>query len=232
MIIKQLFDIENSTYTYLLLDTPTHQALIIDPVDTHYREYLRELSGYTLGLILDTHLHADHVTAAHLLQQETDADYGLAVPLEGVDTILSDQQIITVGDITITVLSTPGHTPDSVCFLVGNYLFTGDTLLIGKCGRTDFQDGSAAQLYDSITQKLFALPDSTLVYPGHDYQQRKVSTIGQEKNTNERIAHCSKAEFISIMDNLHLPPPAMMDLAVPANRKCGRRSDRNEKLII
>ena len=218
---------ESFAYTYLLLDTSTKQALIIDPVDTLIDEYFQELSGYDLKLILDTHLHADHVTGAYLLQQETKADYGLAVPSAGVDLCLSDQQIIIIGTITLTVLSTPSHTPDSVCFLVGNYVFTGDTLLIGKCGRTNFQNGSAAQLYDSITQKLFALPDSTIVYPGHDYQQRKVSTIGKEKNTNERIAHRSKAEFISIMDNLHLPRPAMMDIAVSANMKCGRRSNRN-----
>lgn len=221
--IKQLFEPNSSTYTYLLFDQQLRQAVIIDPVDTEVKIYLQELEGSTLKLILDTHLHADHVTAAAVLKEKTDAHYGLNAALEGVDLPLQDGQIITIGSIKIKVISTPGHTVESVCFLVDSLLFTGDTLLIGKCGRTDFQGGSAAALYNSVTQKIFTLPDDIMVYPGHEYDGRTHSTLGWEKKNNSRLAHKTKEEFIAIMDNLNLPYPKTMGVAVPANMKCGRR---------
>lgn len=221
--IKQLFDTISSTYTYLLLDNNLKDAVIIDPVDTEVERYLQELKGYNLRFILDTHIHADHVTGANLLKQKTKALYGLKANFENVDISLYDNQVLTVGNIKIKVIFTPGHTAESVCFLVDNYCFTGDTLLIGKCGRTDFQEGSAADLYDSVTKKLFALSNETIVYPGHEYEGRKASTIGREKNNNIRLANKTKEEFIGIMNNLNLPKPKMMDIAVPANLKCGRR---------
>lgn len=221
--VKQLFDTVSSTYTYLLLDEESRQAAIIDPVDTEVENYCRELNGYKLVLILDTHIHADHVTGAYLLKEKTKAQYGLHSTIAGVDISLVDNQIITIGNISLKIIATPGHTAESVCFLVDTFLFTGDTLLIGKCGRTDFQGGSAADLYDSVTQKLFTLPDDTVVYPGHDYAGNKYSTIGNEKENNGRLSNRTKEEFIELMDNLNLPKPKMMDVAVPINMKCGRR---------
>ena len=202
MEIRQFFDAESSAYTYLLRDENSKLALIIDPVETQVEWYVQELQGYTLQLILDTHIHADHITAAWLLKQRTGGKYGLSVPGPTVDMVLQDGLILNVGTITIKVLATPGHTAESVCFLVGNTLFTGDTLLIGKCGRTDFQGGSAGALYDSVMNKLFTLPDYMLIYPGHDYEQRTSSTLGQEKQTNARLAGKTKEEIIQIMKNL------------------------------
>ena len=223
MRVKQLFDAVSSTYTYLLLDEESKQAVIIDPVDTEVEKYLQELQNYYLKLILDTHIHADHVTGAALLKKKTDAKYGLRAQINGVDIVLYNNQVITIENINIKIVTTPGHTPESVCFLVDTVVFTGDTLLIGKCGRTDFQGGSAEQLYDSVHQQLLTLPDSTIIYPGHEYESKTHSTIGWERKHNSCLAHKTRAEFIEIMNNLNLPRPKMMDVAVPANMKCGRR---------
>ena len=221
--IKQLFEPKSSTYTYLLLDRDLRDAVIIDPVDSDVERYLQELQGYTLRFILDTHIHADHVTGAYLLKQRTKANYGLGTELAGVDLVLQDGKFIKVGGVDIRILATPGHTPESICLLVEKALFSGDTLLIGRCGRTDLQGGSAEALYHSVTKKLFTLPDDTIVYPGHEYEGRTHSTLGWEKENNIRLAHKTKAEFIHIMDNLNLPYPRMMDVAVPANLKCGKK---------
>jgi sulfur dioxygenase len=223
MIVKQLFAAQSSTYTYILFDETSKKAVIIDPVDVDMEKYVNELKDYTLVLILDTHVHADHITGASLLKDETGAKYGVLAGFKGVDVTLQDNQILQVGDMQIKVITTPGHTSDSVCFLSGENLFTGDTLLIGKCGRTDFQKGSSSELYDSVTQKLFTLPNETIVYPGHDYAGNTKSSIGQEKELNLRLANKTREEFVDIMDNLNLSYPKMMNLAVPANKRCGRK---------
>ena len=222
MIVQQLFDPASSTYTYVLLDVQTKQAVIIDPVDTQIEKYLQELVGYTLKLIIDTHIHADHITGAYLLKQKTGARYGLNVHAEGVDVVFSDGMVLSIGDIQLQIIATPGHTAESVCIVVDTFVFTGDTLLIGKCGRTDFQNGDAGALYDSVTKKLFTLSSNIIVYPGHDYEGRTQSTIGDEQKHNLRLANKSKEEFMQIMNTLNLPKPKMMDIAVPANMRCGK----------
>ena len=222
MIVQQLFDPASSTYTYVLLDVQTKQAVIIDPVDTQVEKYIQEIQGYVLKLIIDTHIHADHVTGAYLLKQKTGARYGLNAQFDGVDIQLSDGMVIPIGTISLRFFATPGHTAESVCIVVDTYVFTGDTLLIGKCGRTDFQNGDAGALYDSVTQKLFTLSSNIIVYPGHDYEGRTHSTIGNEQNHNLRLSNKSKEEFIRIMNTLNLPKPKMMDIAVPANMRGGK----------
>lgn len=223
MIIKQLSEKTSSAYTYVLFDSITKNAIIIDPVDSEVDCYLKELAGYNLKLILDTHLHADHITGAFLLKQKTKAQYGLSVKLDCIDVLLKDHQTITIGNIEIKIIATPGHTSESVCFLVENNIFTGDTLLVGKCGRTDFQNGDPGKLFDSVTKKLFILPDNMVVYPGHDYEGKTSSTVGQEKKNNLRLVNKTREEFIHIMNNLNLLKPKMMDIAVPANMQCGRK---------
>lgn len=224
MILRQLYDHDSSTYTYLLGDPASAQAALIDPVAEQLERDLalvREL-GLTLALVLETHVHADHVTAAGALRARTGAR--TAASRRGapcVDVPLDDGGQLTVGALAIEVLATPGHTDDSLCFRVGDNLFSGDTLLIRGCGRADFQNGDAHALYRSITGRLFALPDETVVWPGHDYNGRTASSIGEEKRHNPRLAGKSEAEFVAIMDNLRLPPPRKLDLAVTANRACG-----------
>jgi sulfur dioxygenase len=225
MMFRQLFDSSSSTYTYLLADSATHEAVLIDPVLEHVEDYVKLLAQYGLSLThtLETHVHADHVTAGGVLRKRLGNRTAVAraCQAEAADIKLEDGDLIQCGDITLEVIATPGHTPGSVSFYTGDRVFTGDALLIGGCGRTDFQGGDAGALYDAITQRLFTLPGDTLVYPGHDYRGRRVSCIAEERETNPRLAGKSRGEFIEIMHNLNLPKPRLIDMAVPANRLCG-----------
>ncbi|WP_248884691.1 MBL fold metallo-hydrolase [Acidithiobacillus acidisediminis] len=225
MFFRQLFHPESSTYTYILADSTWRDAVVIDAVSDATNAVLATLREQDLHLthILETHLHADHISAAKKLREVTDAQVVLSA-LAGADCAdlqVSDGDFLVLGDDVIRVLATPGHTPESLSFRWHDRVFTGDALLIGGCGRTDFQGGDAGTLYDSITEKLFVLPEETLVYPGHDYQGRRVSCIAEEKQLNPRLAGKSRQEFIEIMHNLDLPKPKLIDVAVPANRLCG-----------
>ena len=226
MIFHQFFEVESSTYTYLLASEQTREAVLIDPVASEIEVYSQYLEAHNLNLVysLDTHVHADHVTAANLLREK----FGCKTVLHrnsGVscgDIFISDRSAIRIGEITIEARYTPGHTNACTSYVVDNMVFTGDALLIDGCGRTDFQEGNANTLYDSIHQQLFTLPDETIVYPGHDYKGRLSSTIGHERQYNSRLGqHRSREEFIEIMNNLNLPYPAKIDIALPANKACG-----------
>jgi len=225
MLFKQLFDTDSSTYTYFIADVDAGEAVLIDPVDTHIEAYLNLLQQHQCSLkySLETHVHADHITGGGKLRQKTAALTAVASACgaQTADLQLSDGDVLTFASEKILVISTPGHTPGSTSFLWRDRLFTGDALLINACGRTDFQGGSAESQYNSIINKLFTLPDETLVYPGHDYQGRRVSCIGQEKAINPRLAGKSLEEFVQIMRSLNLPKPRLIDIAVPANRMCG-----------
>lgn len=236
MIFRQLFDEDTWTYTYLIADPAHKEAVLIDPVNTHIDEYINMLSdmGLKLKYSLETHVHADHITASGLLRQKMGAQTGVSAlcGAETADIQIKDGDIFsfTNGE-QIKVIATPGHTKGSISFLWRDRVFTGDCLFIGGCGRTDFQSGDAGTQYDSITQKLFTLPDDTLVYPGHDYQGRWVSNIKQEKTTNPRLAGKSREEFIEIMKNLNLPKPKYIDQAVPANRYCGLEENERQDAV-
>lgn len=226
MLFKQLFDKESCTYTYLIADLDTKEAVLIDPVDTHLDEYLDLLqeNDLTLKYSLETHVHADHITASGQLRQKVGAKTAVSslCGASSADIQIQDGDVFEFGKgENIKVIATPGHTPGSISFLWRDRVFTGDTLFIDGCGRTDFQGGSAEAQYDSITQRLFTLPDETIVYPGHDYKGHWISNIAQERNSNSRIAGKTKAEFLDIMANLNLPKPKLIDMAVPANRYCG-----------
>ncbi|TFW16049.1 MBL fold metallo-hydrolase [Massilia arenosa] len=222
----QLFDAESSTYTYILIAAGGRDAVLIDPVDRQYErdlDHLRRL-GLKLVYVLETHAHADHITSAGALRAATGAQ--AAVPsgcgIPPADVQLHDGDVLRFGAADeIRVLHTPGHTAGSMSFVWRGNLFSGDTLLINGCGRSDFQSGSASALYDSIVGKLFALPDDTLVWPGHDYRGQTVSAIGWEKAHNARVAGRSQDEFIELMGALNLPPPKMIEVAVPANQNLG-----------
>lgn len=220
-MFRQLFDAESSTYTYILMSDADHNAVIVDPVREQVDRDLQVLRSMDAKVqwILETHVHADHVTGARALKEKLGASTAVSLHCgaTGFDRLLEDGDVITFGDERLRAIATPGHTPGSTCYLWRDRLLSGDTLLIGGCGRTDFQGGSAATLYDSITQKLFTLPDDTLVYPGHDYKHRFVSTIAEEKISNPRFKNKSKEEFITLMNELNLPPPMKMQIAVPAN---------------
>ena len=225
MIIKQLFEKATSTYTYLIADEATGKAALIDPVlDTVERDLaLVEELGFELNYVLDTHVHADHVTAAGEVRNRTGAVVlGSALGAKCVDRQVADGDVIELGGLEIRVLETPGHTDDSLSYVVGDNVFTGDTLLVRGTGRTDFQNGDAVELYRSITEKLFALPENTKVWPGHDYKGHTATSIDEERRFNPRVAGKSKSEFVEIMNDLGLPRPARIDVAVPANRECGR----------
>lgn len=225
MIFKQLFDDASSTYTYLLGDSSSKEALLIDPVDSALEHYLQLLDQYGLVLkySLETHVHADHITASGMLREKTNTLTGIGSRCNALaaDLQLRDGDQLTLGNTPIKVLATPGHTLGSVSYLLADRVFTGDALLINGCGRTDFQGGNPGTLYDSITQQLFTLPDETLVYPGHDYKGHRVSCIGQEKAINPRLAGKSREAFIAIMNALDLPKPESIDIAVPANQRLG-----------
>ncbi|MEQ1531258.1 MAG: MBL fold metallo-hydrolase [Methylococcales bacterium] len=232
MLFRQLFDPETWTYTYFIADPFSKEAVFIDPVNTHIDDYiaLLEKHGLTLKYSFETHVHADHITASGLLRQRTGAQTCVS-RLGGAqlaDIQLNDGDLFKLGaNEQIKAIATPGHTPGCTSYLWRDRLFSGDSLFIGGCGRTDFQGGSPEALYDSITQRLFTLPDDTLVYPGHDYQQRWVSNIMQERTTNPRLAGKTREEFVAIMNNLNLPKPRLIDESVPANRYCGL--DENER---
>lgn len=225
MIFQQLFEKTSSTYTYIIADATTREGLIIDPVfETLERDlnYLKE-AGITLRYILDTHIHADHITGSGHLAQKTGAKIVMsAASGMDVDILLEDDQLLRCGDLQIKALATPGHTSESMCYVIGNKVFTGDTLLIRGNGRTDFQNGSAHQLYQSIMNKLYTLPDDTIVYSGHDYAGFTSSTIALEKKYNKRIkADTTEDQFVHTMSQLKLDRPQKIDIAVPANLKCG-----------
>lgn len=226
MIFRQLFDPASSTYTYLLGDEVAQEAVLIDPVKEHAErdKALLAALGLKLRYIVETHVHADHITGASALKAATGAETVVALDCgtTGFDRMLVDGDEVCFGDETLRAIHTPGHTPGSTSYLWRDRVFTGDTLLIGGCGRTDFQKGDVHALYRSITQKLFVLPDETLVYPGHDYKGRRISCVGEEKATNPRLAGKSEAAFVDIMNNLNLPKPKRIDEAVPANLLAGR----------
>jgi glyoxylase-like metal-dependent hydrolase (beta-lactamase superfamily II)/rhodanese-related sulfurtransferase len=225
----QLFDLASSTYTYVLFDPVSRDALIIDPVDEQIERDLALLKrhGLTLQWTVETHAHADHITSAGLLAEHagarTAAPAGCGIQTAAMQ--LNHGDTLTFGGETLKALHTPGHTSGSMSFVWRAHVFTGDTLLINGCGRTDFQSGSAEAMYHSLTQISFALPDDTTVWPGHDYQGRTHSSIGQEKAHNARVAGKTLQEFTAIMDALHLPKPKRIDEAVPANLTSGVRHD-------
>jgi sulfur dioxygenase len=227
MLFRQLLDRETWTYTYLVADPQTGEAALVDPVLEQVKrdvQLLQEL-GLTLRYALDTHVHADHITGTGKLRELTGC---LGVVPAGAqvtcaDRLLQDGEVLQVGAIPIQAIATPGHTDSHLAYLVHHtHLLTGDSLLIRGCGRTDFQGGDAGQLYDAITQKLFTLDDAVWVYPGHDYRGHTVSTIGEEKRWNPRLAGRTREEFIAFMQGLHLPNPQKIMEAVPANQQCGQ----------
>jgi sulfur dioxygenase len=225
MIFKQIFDSKSSTYTYLIASSKGREALIIDPVLDNVEEYINLLNELDLKLVkvIDTHIHADHITGASKLKEQTNCVtiMGEKTPADTVQIKVKDNEIIKLDQIEIKALYTPGHTSDSFSFLMNDYLFSGDTLLINGTGRTDFQNGSSKDAYNSIFNKLLKLPEETLLYPAHDYNGKKVSSIGNEKKFNPRLQVNSENEYIEIMNNLNLPEPKLMDINVARNIKLG-----------
>jgi len=223
MIFEQLFDTKSSTYTYIISSGEGREALIIDPVIEHTNEYLRILEKLKLKLVkvIDTHIHADHITALNELNKRTSCTriMGENSKSEVIDIKVKDNEKINIENIELKAMYTPGHTDCSYSYLMNDRVFTGDTLLINGTGRTDFQNGSSFDAYDSLFNKLLKLPKKTLVYPAHDYNGKKFSTIESEKNNNPRLQVSSKEEYADIMENLKLANPKMMDIAVPANVK-------------
>lgn len=226
MFFHQLFESETSTYSYLLGCERTGRAVLIDPVASEIDDYIELLQAANLKLIytFETHVHADHITGSGLLREKLGSksvvhrDAGAMC----ADLLVTDGVLLQVGDLEFQIHHTPGHTSGCVSYVMADRVFTGDALLIGGSGRTDFQQGDAGQLYDSITGKLFSLPPDTLVYPGHDYQGNTVSTIKQEMAKNARLGSGkSRDEFIAIMQELKLAYPKFIDKALPANQSCG-----------
>ena len=230
MIFRQLFEPVSSTYTYLIACEQSGEAALIDPVlETVERDLgvIRDL-GLRLECTLETHIHADHVTGAGRLRSLAGSKAGFpeASGAELVDFTITEGTPVGIGELQLRPLYTPGHTDDHHVYLLEGdeaaRIFTGDALLIEGCGRTDFQNGDAATLYRSVHEKIFALGDETLVYPAHDYNQRQVSSVGQEKARNPRLGSGKSVdEFVAIMAALNLPRPTKIDIAVPANRECG-----------
>ncbi|MDA9726687.1 MBL fold metallo-hydrolase [Candidatus Pelagibacter sp.] len=223
MIFEQLFDQKSSTYTYIIASGEGREALIIDPVIEHSDEYSTILNNLDLKLVkvIDTHIHADHISALNELNKRTNCIrvMGEKSKSEVIDLRIKDAEKIKVEEVELQAIYTPGHTDCSYSFLMNDRVFTGDTLLINGSGRTDFQNGNAYDAYDSIFNKLLKLPEKTLVFPAHDYNGKKFSTIENEKNNNPRLQVSSKEEYADIMNNLNLANPKMMDVAVPANVK-------------
>ena len=223
MIFEQLFDTKSSTYTYIISSGEGREALIIDPVIEHTNEYLKILEKLKLKLVkvIDTHIHADHITALNELNKRTSCTriMGENSKSEVIDIKVKDNEKINIENIELKAMYTPGHTDCSYSYFMKDRVFTGDTLLINGTGRTDFQNGSSFDAYDSLFNKLLKLPEKTLVYPAHDYNGKKFSTIGTERNNNPRLQVSSKEEYAEIMENLKLANPKMMDVAVPANVK-------------
>ena len=225
MIFKQLFDAKSSTYTYLIASAKGREAIIIDPVLENVDEYIAHLKELDLKLVkvIDTHIHADHITGASKLKINTNCTtiMGENSPAETVDIKLKDDGIIEIDQLKIRAMFTPGHTSDSYSFLMDNYLFSGDTLLINGTGRTDFQNGSSKDAYYSLFHKLLKLPEETILYPGHDYNGKKSSTIGKEKEHNPRLQVENVDQYIEIMSNLNLSKPKMIDHNISRNLKLG-----------
>ena len=225
MIFKQLFDTKSSTYTYLISSGKGREALIIDPVLENVKEYISILNELDLRLVkvIDTHIHADHVTGASKLKDITKCStiMGNHTPADSVEIKVKDDEYINLDNLKIRAMYTPGHTSDSYSFLMDNYLFSGDTLLINGTGRTDFQNGNAKDAYNSIFNRLLKLPDETLLYPAHDYKGEKVSTIGKEKKQNPRLQVKNVDEYINIMNNLDLKKPDKLESNVSRNIKLG-----------
>lgn len=226
MKIEQLFDAVTGTYSYLLWDEVSKEAALIDSVLEQFDREVKLIKqlGLALKYTLETHVHADHITASGLLRDEFGSEVMLheSAGLKCADRHLSDSDVLTLGDESIRVVYTPGHTDTCISFVIDGAVFTGDALLIDGCGRTDFQSGDASALYHSITQKLFILDDETIVYPGHDYLGLTSSTIAREKNFNARLGNNQSEEgFVAIMDGLVLDPPKRIDIAVPGNMLCG-----------
>ena len=225
MIFKQVFDKKSSTYTYIIASAEGREALIIDPVLENVEDYIKLLNELNLKLVkvIDTHIHADHVTGAGKLRDKTQCVtiMGEHTPTDAVEIKVKDEEIIKLDQLKIKALYTPGHTSDSFSFLMDNYLFSGDTLLINGTGRTDFQNGNSKDAYNSLFNRLLKLPDETLVYPAHDYKGEKVSSIGKEKKFNPRLQVNNVEEYIEIMNNLNLKKPAAIDFNVANNLKLG-----------
>jgi len=225
MLLRQLFDNESSTYTYLIAADYHRKAILIDPVLEKIPLYEQLIKEFDLSLeaTLETHLHADHITASGTLRKRFGNEIIMGEPCQAscVTRTVKDQEILKFDGFDIRCFHTPGHTDDSYCYLMSDCVFTGDTLFIRGTGRTDFQHGSSTDAYNSIFTKLFALPDETLVYPGHDYQGQTVSTIAEERQFNPRLQVSNAAEYADIMDHLNLPRPKEIDIVVPANMRCG-----------
>lgn len=226
LVFEQLFDPESSTYTYLVGDDAAGVAALVDPVVEQVERDLARVAALGLRLVhtVETHLHADHVTGGAELSARTGS---LPIvhrqsPVSCEARRVGQGDRVLIGAVAVDILETPGHTPESLSLRLSDRVLTGDALLIGTCGRTDFQGGDAGALFDSIQSRLFTLPDETLVFPAHDYHGRTQSTIGEEKRGNTRIAGRSRAEFIALMGALGLPPPKKIDVAVAANLACGR----------
>tara|TARA_B100001057_G_scaffold210539_1_gene211082 strand:+ start:573 stop:1253 length:681 start_codon:yes stop_codon:yes gene_type:complete len=225
MIFKQLFDTKSSTYTYLISSGKGREALIIDPVIENVDNYIYLLKEFDLRLVkvIDTHIHADHVTGASKLKDITKCAtiMGDHTPSDAVEIKVKDDEFINLDNLKIRAMYTPGHTSDSFSFLMDNFLFSGDTLLINGTGRTDFQNGNSKDAYNSIFNKLLRLPDETLLYPAHDYKGEKFSTIGKEKKYNPRLQVDSVDEYIEIMNNLNLKKPISIEENISKNLKLG-----------
>ena len=225
MIFKQLFDQKSSTYTYLIASSKGREALIIDPVLENVSNYIILLKELDLRLVkvIDTHIHADHVTGASKLKDITKCStiMGDHTPADAVEIKVKDDEYIKLENLKIRAMYTPGHTSDSYSFLMDNYLFSGDTLLINGTGRTDFQNGDSKDAYNSIFNKLLKLPDETFLYPAHDYKGEKVSTIGKEKKQNPRLQVSSVDEYVDLMKNLNLKKPTEIEFNVEKNINLG-----------
>ena len=225
MIFRQVFDNKSSTYTYLIASAKGREAVIIDPVIENVESYIKLLNELDLKLVkvIDTHIHADHVTGASKLKLATNCStlMGEHTPADAVEIKVKDEEIIKIDQIEIRAMYTPGHTSDSYSFLMNNYLFSGATLLINGTGRTDFQNGSSKDAYNSLFNKLLKLPDDTMLYPGHDYNGKLSSTIGKEKQHNPRLQVRNVDEYVELMSNLNLAKPKLIDINVSRNIKLG-----------
>lgn len=230
MKIRQLFDYDTWTYTYLLWDESTMEAAVIDSVIEQVdrdMQHIEEL-GLKVKFLLETHIHADHITGAGPLRKKTGAEIVVHKNSgsECADILAEEGDTFTIGNQVITVMHTPGHTNNDITYRIDGAVFTGDTLLVRDCGRTDFQLGSNEDMYHSLTQRLFTLPEDTMVFPAHDYKGFTQSTIGEEKSFNVRAGSGKSFEdFSTIMDNLNLPNPKRIDISVPGNLKCGNLDD-------
>ena len=225
MIFKQVFDIKSSTYTYFIASAKGREAVIIDPVIENVDSYIKVLNELDLKLVkvIDTHIHADHVTGATKLKKATNCltIMGEHTPADAVEIKVKDEEIIKIDQLEVKAIYTPGHTSDSYSFLMQKFLFSGDTLLINGTGRTDFQNGSSKDAYDSIFNRLLKLPSDTILYPGHDYNGKKSSTIGNEIKFNPRLQVNNVDEYVELMSNLNLAKPKLIDENVSRNIKLG-----------